>query len=93
MSLLSTTLNRFKPFKRHVPMLVYLIGIFPLGMWQGSLRLAWGDLPVFVAVIAYLLLLRYLGFFLVRFIDFRSQQAVVAHNQAVDNSKQRRKKI
>ena len=93
MSIPATTLSMFKPFKRQVPVLVYLIGMFPLGMWQGALRLAWGDLPALVAIIAYLLLLRLLGFLLVRFIDFRSQQAVVAHNKAVEISRQKRKRI
>lgn len=73
-------------------MLVYLIGMFPLGMWQGSLRSAWGDLSAFVAVITYLLLLRLLGFLIVRFIDFRCQQVLVAHNQKVDISREQRKK-
>lgn len=73
-------------------MLVYLIGLVPLGIWQGSLRSTLGDLPAFVAVIAYLLFLRFLGSFLVRIVDFGHQREVAAHNQAVDASKQMRRK-
>jgi hypothetical protein len=65
-------------------MLVYLLGMFPIGIWQGSIRSALGDLPALAAVIFYIFILRLLGTTLVRFIDFRRRQAIMAHNQAVD---------
>jgi hypothetical protein len=82
-----------RPAKGHAHMLVYFIGMFPLGMWQGSLRSAWGDLPAFVVVVTYLLFLRLLGFLIVRFIELKSRQALMAQSHAVDISKQKRKKM
>jgi len=67
------------------------IGLFPLGMWQGSLRSALGELPALAAVIGYLLFLRFFGSLLVRIIDLTHRRAAVTHNQAVDAGRQRRK--
>lgn len=51
---------------RLIEFIVYLVGVAALGLFQGQLRSALGDAVSFGLVIVYLLVLRGLGWVLVR---------------------------
>jgi UPF0716 family protein affecting phage T7 exclusion len=76
--------------KKHLPFLVYLAGMIPLGYWQNSLRALLGDWLGFAVLIGYLLALRFIGFLLVRLLDLRHKRSVIAHNLSVKNRKKKK---
>ena len=76
--------------KENLPVLIYFLGMFPLGYFQGTVRASLGDLLSFVAVIGYLIGLRLLGVAAVRAAVWRKQMAVAKHNSKVVAKKQAR---
>jgi len=76
--------------KRHLPFLVYLVGMLPLAYFQGSIRAMLGDPLAFVAAIGYLVALRLLGIAAVRIFEQREQISIDRHNAAVTAKKEAR---
>jgi hypothetical protein len=75
--------------KNRLPFFVYLVGMFPLGYWQDSVRALLGDWLAFVAVIGYLLILRLVGWSLVRLVDLRHKRSIIEHNRLVEERKKK----
>lgn len=75
--------------KKRLPVLIYLVGMLPLGYWLHSLRAWLGDWRAFAAVVVYLLLLRLLGFLFVRLWEFKEARDIRMHNLAVEARKQK----
>jgi hypothetical protein len=75
--------------KKHLPSLIYLLGMVPLGYWQSAVRAWLGDWLALGAVVVYLLLLRFLGTVCVRFWEYKNARDIRNHNLAVDAKKQR----
>jgi hypothetical protein len=75
--------------KKHLPALVYLLGMAPLGYWQGEVRAWLGDWQALGVVVVYLLLLRLLGTVCVRLWEYKGARDIRIHNRAVDEKKQR----
>ena len=73
--------------KNRLPFVVYFLGMFPLGYWQDAVRTLLGDWLAFVAVIGYLLMLRLIGWALVRLVDFRHKETIIEHNRLVEERK------
>ncbi len=75
--------------KKYLPVLVYAVGMFPLGLWQDRLRVALGDWPALVVVIGYLLLLRLVGLLVVRAVEQSHKVEIRKHNLAIEKRKQK----
>lgn len=67
-----------------LPYFVYFLGMFPLGYWQDSVRALLGNSLAFVAVIGYLLMLRLIGWGLVKLMDFKHKKSIIEHNCLVE---------
>jgi O-antigen/teichoic acid export membrane protein len=76
--------------KNRIPFLVYLVGVFLFGILQGPLRGALGDWLAFVVAISYLLLLRLIGFALVKLVEGRHRRSISEHNFQVENRNKRK---
>ena len=76
--------------KKHLPFLVYFLGMFPLGYWQHSLRAWLGDWVSFLVVIGYLFVLRLTGVLAVWLVEYWQRNAVIEHNLAVENRNRKR---
>jgi hypothetical protein len=74
-----------------LPFLIYLVGVFPLAYWQAPVRAALGDWLSFALVVAYLLDLRLLGFWAVRWQELRQKKIITGHNLSVDSKKQQKR--
>ena len=73
--------------KNRLPFLIYLVGMFPLGYWQNSVRALLGDGLAFIVCLAYLLMLRLIGWSLVRLVDFNHKRSILEHNRSVEDRK------
>ncbi len=73
--------------KKHLPSLVYFLGMPPLGYWQHSLRTWLGDWLAFAVILGYLLVLRLIGLLAVWLVEYRQRKAVIVHNLAVETRK------
>lgn len=73
--------------KSRLPFYVYLLGLLPLGYWQGTVRALLGDWLAFAVCIAYLLLLRLIGWSLVRFVEYSHKRSIREHNRLVEERK------
>lgn len=76
--------------KKRLPVLVYLVGMLPLGYWQHLVRAWLGDWQALAAVVVYLLLLRLLGSALVRLWEYKQARNIRMHNLAVEARKRER---
>jgi hypothetical protein len=76
--------------KENLPVLIYFLGMFPLGYFEGTIRAWLGDLLSFVTVVGYLIVLRLLGVAAVRTAEWRKQIEVAKHNSKVAAKKQAR---
>lgn len=75
--------------KKRLPVLVYMLGMLPLGYWQHSLRTWLGDWQAFGVVVVYLLVLRLLGFVFVRLWGYKEARGIRMHNLGVEARKQK----
>ena len=75
--------------KKRLPVLVYLVGMLPLGYWQHPLRVSLGDWQAFAAVVVYLVLLRLLGSVMVRLCEYKEAREIRMHNLAIEARKQK----
>lgn len=73
--------------KSRLPFWIYLVGMFPLGYWQQAVRSELGDWLSFAVVVGYLLVLRLLGIWAVRWLEFRQKRIIAKHNLLVDSRK------
>ena len=73
--------------KKHLPFLIYLIGMVPLGYFQSSVRGNLGDPLAFAVAIGYLIALRFLGIAMVQVLGWREKVAIEQHNAAVAGKK------
>lgn len=73
--------------KNRLPVLVYLVGMLPLGYWQQPLRDWLGDWRAFAVVIVYLLFLRLLGSALVKIWEYKQARDTRMHNLAIETRK------
>jgi|LakMenEpi03Aug12_release.lakeMendotaPanAssembly.Ray.scaffolds.fasta_scaffold562088_2 hypothetical protein len=74
--------------KKHLPKLVYLLGLGPLAYWQSSLRAALGDWLSLLAIVCYLLVLRLIGQLAIQLIDLRKKREIERFNLLVETRKQ-----
>ena len=74
--------------KKHLPKLVYLLGLGPLAFWQNSLRAALGDWLSLLAILCYLLVLRLIGQLAIQLIEFQQKRKIESFNLLVETRKQ-----
>ena len=76
--------------KNRLPFWIYLVGMFHLGYWQAPVRAMLGDWLSFAVAVAYLLVLRLLGFWAVGWLELRQKRIIADHNLSVEIRKQRK---